>query len=222
MSSKVKKVLGVMSEGGPLDGSHFNQLFDKVYKVINTADDVTENVGAVLFWGGTDISATLYKRKANSYNQGPSLPSKRDLVEWETMQRCIEKDIPMIGVCRGAQLLCVFAGGELYQHVPQHLSSNHPVTCRGIDYFNVRADHHQMMCPPPEAVVLGWSTNKIASGYYDENNMYTSFPVGFKEPEIVFFPDIKALGIQPHPEWMVETNPFVTLCLNLCKEKLCL
>ena len=211
-----------MSQGGPIDGSHFNKIFGGRYKVINTAEDVTEEVGAVLFWGGEDISPALYKREGNMYNNGPSLPSKRDQIEWAVMQHCSTNNIPMIGVCRGAQLMCAFAGGELYQHVPQHLYSNHPVTCRGIDYVNVRADHHQMMCPPADAVVLGWSTNKMAQGYYNEQSTFVSFPVGFKEPEIVFFPEIKGLGFQPHPEWMQDSHEFVKLCLTLCKEKLCL
>ena len=221
MSSPVK-YLGVVPHGGPLTGSHFNKLFRGNSVQVTKPSDLTPQIGAIIFWGGEDISPSIYNKEPNFYSEATSLPSRRDLLELTLMGEARLKEIPMIGVCRGAQLLCAFAGGELYQHVPGHKASSHTITCRGVDYYSVPADHHQMMCPPEDAHVLGWATIKQSSGYYDEKNVYKSFPVGFKEPEIVWFPSIKALGIQPHPEWAHENHSFVQLCLDLCKEKLCL
>ena len=68
-------------------------------------------------------------------------------------------------------------------------------------------------------MALAWAVHKNKPEFYlGENDTINVFPPGFKQPEIVYFPDIKGLGIQPHPEWMDETEKFVEVCNNLVED----
>ena len=49
----------------------------------------------------------------------------RDTREMEIYLKCYELGIPMLGVCRGAQLLCAYAGGSLVQDVNGHTGTEH-------------------------------------------------------------------------------------------------
>jgi hypothetical protein len=220
MTKAKKKVLGVCYEGGPNNGSHFAELADEV-RVIKNASDITSDLVAVVFWGGTDISPSLYGEKPNNYCEAGNLPSKRDQMELSIMREAWLNDIGIIGVCRGAQLLCAFAGGKLLQHVPAHQFTHHFIMFRGVS-MKANADHHQMMVPPDDAIILGYSENNLSKGFFNQDNQYQEYPPGFKEPEVVYFPAYRGIGIQPHPEWMARGTPFVENILSTCKEKLCL
>lgn len=201
-----KRILGVL-EYGVQDGFPFNRCFDGIKRIRSLEDFDAKELSAVVFWGGTDISPSLYQEKANSFSEARNEPSRRDLFEWTLMKYCTGEAIPMIGVCRGAQLLCAFAGGKLAQHVTGH-NASHEITTNEGEIFKPRADHHQMMLPglpgEVEHELLAWSTHPRSDYYIGQGETITYFPAGFKEPEIVWFPGIRGLAIQPHPEWMDE------------------
>lgn len=212
----MKRILGVL-EHGNADGFPFTDCFDGIENIRTVKDFRATNVSAVLYWGGTDVSPSLYGERPNSFNQAGHNPSARDLIEWTLMNECKRFGIPMIGVCRGAQLLCVFAGGKLAQDVSGHLSS-HYIT-DGSERYYAAADHHQMMLPAnTDHKLIAWADPYRAAWYTDQNDSMVYFEQTFKEPEIVWFPEIKGLAIQPHPEWMPEEADFVKYVKRLVKE----
>lgn len=210
-------------EYGPRDvGYPFDKLFSGVREFSPGKVDFTD-VGAVVLWGGEDISPALYGEVPNKFCEASPIPSKRDLFEWGVMKEAVQRGVPIIGVCRGAQILCVFAGGKLYQDVPGHESGHSVVT--DTETFSAPANHHQMLCVPEDAEVIGWAGTTQegltrAEFYIDQNNALNYFPKGFKEPEIVFFPKVKGLGVQYHPEWAHKHHMCIEFTLNLIKEKL--
>lgn len=123
------------------------------------------------------------------------------------MQRAVEKGIPIIGVCRGAQMACALAGGFLIQDVNGH-HGHHDVTTYDGKTFRVNSIHHQMMVPgDAEHVLVGWSTVNLSKrqdapyyGYMDDQLF--SPPLGWREPEFLYFPKVNAYAIQWHPEMM--------------------
>ena len=72
----------------------------------------------LIVWGGGDISPALYGKKKSHRGHGsfPN-PSPYDMMEWNLMQRAHDLGCPVIGVCRGGQMLCAAAGGYLIQHL---------------------------------------------------------------------------------------------------------
>lgn len=85
--------------------------------------DATRNaVGicdAVLFSGGGDIHSLCYGAQphANSFDQDPL----RDATELLAYEFAAKRRLPMLGICRGAQLLNVARGGTLVQHIPHEV-----------------------------------------------------------------------------------------------------
>ena len=162
------------------------------------------NASAVVFWGGTDISPELYGEVPNQWNEASASPSARDISEWEAMQYCRDNGIMMIGVCRGMQLMTVFAGGKLAQDVGEyHLNGHRIMTSDGESFF-AAANHHQMCLLPKDSHLLAFNAETRVLTYTNQHNQLTYLPVGFKEPEAAWFPNIKGFGVQWHPEWMAD------------------
>lgn len=211
--------LGVLAHGSATLGYPFNKLFTECVEIKQPADLFAKNVDAVVLWGGEDISPELYGEQPNQFNECMGPPTKRDLFEWNVLKEAVQLNIPIIGVCRGAQLMCAFDGGKLAQDVAGHQSGH------GIHTFDNRmivapANHHQMMLPRDVNELLAWSSTRRAEFYIGENNTIHQLPIGFKEPEAVFFPEINGVGFQFHPEWAEHKHECVTWALDVVKEKL--
>jgi gamma-glutamyl-gamma-aminobutyrate hydrolase PuuD len=215
----VKKTkLGVMSQGPTTLGYPFNKLFSFTVPILTYEDLEKERPDAVILWGGEDISPSLYGQEvSHQFCDADNLPSKRDLVEWKTMQECARLQIPIIGICRGAQILCAFDGGKLAQDVAGHLSG-HPITTIDGEVFHAPANHHQMLLPREEARLLAWASQRRAEFYIGEENTIHNLPMGFKEPEAVYFPDLNSIGFQYHPEWDKETSKCVNWTFSAIEE----
>lgn len=116
-----------------------------------------------LFTGGHDISPSLYREEVSA-QCGECCP-QRDEMETILLSMVLEQDKPVLGICRGLQLINVTLGGSLYQDLPiQHPSSVchrqpapydqpiHPVElvpntplqkCLGKEELPVNSCHHQ-------------------------------------------------------------------------------
>ncbi|MBQ7488673.1 MAG: gamma-glutamyl-gamma-aminobutyrate hydrolase family protein [Clostridia bacterium] len=70
----------------------------------------------VLFTGGHDVSPQMYG-EAPLPECGAVCPA-RDRMEQMLFEECLEMDKPMLGICRGIQLINVLLGGTLYQDLP--------------------------------------------------------------------------------------------------------
>lgn len=75
-----------------------------------------DRLDAVVLAGGADIDAGRYGAPAHP-RAGRSRPD-RDATELAVLERALQRGIPVLGVCRGAQLLNVALGGSLVQHLP--------------------------------------------------------------------------------------------------------
>jgi len=169
--------------------------------------------------GGEDISPSLYGQKPSQRTGASDELSARDISEVLLAKRAIELGIPIFGICRGAQLACALAGGSLVQHVENHVGHHHDVITADGEIYSTTTCHHQMMNPwnvPHE--LIAWSAPSLSDRYIIEGEKEIEMPY---EPEVVFFPQIKCLAIQGHPEWMPKSSAFVQYCLKLVEEKLC-
>lgn len=166
----------------------------------------------LLLWGGADIHPSLYKEQPH-VAAGPFNVSRdeQEVLEYED---AVAQGIPIIGVCRGAQLCCVLNGGKLWQHSEGHTNSSHGLMLKdGSVIASAAADHHQIMIPNGTYEVLATST--IPARVFG-NDGFSG--VIHSPPEIVYWPNTKTLGIQPHPEWETSPDsPFVAYVNDLIK-----
>jgi gamma-glutamyl-gamma-aminobutyrate hydrolase PuuD len=80
------------------------------------AGEVTARLDGLVLTGGSDVSPERYRRPAHPQT-GTARPWRDD---WELrlLGQALDRGLPVLGVCRGAQLLNVALGGTLDQHVP--------------------------------------------------------------------------------------------------------
>lgn len=195
--------------------------FDKLFsEKANGKAQGFEGASAFILWGGTDIHPSYYGAKHNVFSFAPAAPSERDVWEYKAMKYCKANNIPIIGICRGAQFLCAFAGGYLVQHMKGH-DRDHMVHDEDGEVYPVKSSHHQMMVPfNTEHRLVAWSSKQLSHFYYGEASetpltVQRAIDDGtFQEPETVFFPSIRGLGIQGHPEWADPQSKFVDKCLE--------
>lgn len=176
---------------------------------------------ALIIWGGEDIATGLYGQKpALRYTDAGEDMSIRDRIEVSLANEAIKIGMPIIGICRGAQLMCAVSGGSLIQHVDHHAGYNHIVqTSRG-ERLMVNSVHHQMMNPfKVDHKLLAWTPERLSKVYIGNNgehNKEADSPE-FKETEMVWFPKTKALCIQGHPEYRSAGLAFIRECLRLAE-----
>ncbi len=95
-----------------------------ILPLASTAEDalaVLEKCDGLLMTGGHDVSPSLYKEQ-RGINCGASC-KERDLLEPALYTNALEQDKPILGICRGIQLINVLQGGTLYQDLPSEYIS---------------------------------------------------------------------------------------------------
>jgi len=158
-----------------------------------------EDADLVQFTGGSDVHPNFYDEELHPYSMC-SLP--RDKYERGVYDLCVERGIPMVGICRGGQFLNVMNGGRMLQHVTGHATGEaHMMTdCETSHRIEVTSTHHQMMVPAPHAVVVA-----VAKEMGDKETMDAQGQICevFDEVdyEVLYYPDTKSLCFQPHPEF---------------------
>ena len=182
---------------------------------INSTFQLTDP-GILILHGGEDIATGIYGQEPGNFTYTKH-PSKRDRIEIELVHKAIELNIPIFGICRGAQLLTALAGGSLVQDVTRHVGP-HTITTNDGQQMEVTSAHHQMCNPTgTDHELLAWSTTNRSHHYYGEYDEEVQMDC---EPEVIFYPKMKALAVQPHPEWMDRDSDFVQYLFKLIEEKL--
>jgi len=187
-----------------VNGSNYGQALEGLGELVTNVIDFIENPTTyrlILFTGGEDITPGLYNDISPTGMCFSNL--YRDNEEREIFELAIKHNIRMIGICRGVQFLNVMAGGKMFHDVDNHAGSWHDMTTSSGEIIRVNSLHHQMVIPPKDAEIIGWSSKHQATKYYGDKDLLVDKPK--VEPEAVLFKSINAAGVQYHPEIM-DTN----------------
>ena len=134
------------------------------YTIKNT-DSILALADGIILTGGEDINPLEYNAPSNLELCGP-IDYSRDTLERKLFDFAFSNKIPLIGVCRGMQMMNVICGGTLYGDIPTELGKQvihrnygevmHEIvlTCENTDYtnlifplaqdtFSVNSWHHQ-------------------------------------------------------------------------------
>lgn len=158
--------------------------------------EVNTDYDGLVLCGGGDIDPKYYGEETDGSN---NIDVERDEAEFALLKVYVEADKPVLGICRGHQLINVFFGGSLYQHLPEsdlHTQckdgdSVHDVTATpdsvlGKLYgtaFAVNSSHHQ--------AVKELGNNLRATVFWNE-----------KYVEAIEHVSLPIIGVQWHPERM--------------------
>ena len=170
-------------------------------EAIDDPDPVLDLVDALILAGGVDVSPGAYGADPHPLTDEPN--DERDAFELALATRALERDIPVLGICRGMQVMNVAAGGTLHQHLPEIVGHEaHRQTVGTFEDHDVRLEegslaaraageqlhatkshHHQGVDDLGEGfVVTGWSR-------------LDDLPEAIEHPARRY-----ALGVQWHPE----------------------
>jgi putative glutamine amidotransferase len=171
--------------------------------LIEDPDEMLDRLDGLILAGGADIDPSNYDAEPHPRTHGTVL--ERDRAEIALARRAIERDMPVLGICRGMQLINVAQGGTLRQHVPDEVghddhrrnpgsfeNSDHDVRLEpgslaeraaGEELHGTKSHHHQGVEEIGEGlVVTGYST-------------LDQLPEAIEAPACRF-----VLGVQWHPE----------------------
>lgn len=168
--------------------------------------ELPEDTRGLLLTGGGDVNPTRYGRSPHPRTQNVS--DRRDTFELNLLGQALERDIPILAVCRGMQLLNVYFGGTLDQHLadsegrldhdrdrpraePAHGARFAPDSfLSGVlgPHANVNSHHHQGLDDvADELIEIGWAEDGVLEA------------VTAPEPYWV-------VGVQWHPEVMAPVD----------------
>ena len=86
------------------------------------ADRVLDGVDGLVFAGGRDVNPERYDQESGEHTDQPDL--RRDDWEFTLVDAALRRGLPVLFICRGAQVLNVFRGGTLFQHLPDVIGKN--------------------------------------------------------------------------------------------------
>jgi putative glutamine amidotransferase len=178
------------------------------------AQDLVRRLDGLVLAGGADIDPARYGAAPHALTV--TRPD-RDGGELAVLHAALDADLPVLGVCRGMELLAVAYGGSLHQHLPDVLGgigSVHPARhqpapgvygahparfapgSRAARIFGAETEinsyHHQAVADPGKLTVTGWADDEVIEAVEDPARRFV-------------------FGVQWHPEADGDVRPFAAL-----------
>ncbi len=170
------------------------------------AETYLDRLDALVITGGAfDVDPALYGEAER--HPTVELKSSRTSAEFALLQGALDRNLPVLGICGGEQLLAVALGGTLIQHIPDaindalaheqstpHTQPGHVVKIlpgtllariAGFETMQVNTSHHQAVLNSGRGIVNAVAPDGVIEGIEDSSKKF-------------------CLGVQWHPEYLID------------------
>lgn len=177
---------------------------------IQTIDDYLDKIDGVYFFGGHDVHPFYYEEEP--IKELGIIHPIRDEFEIQLFKRAFERKIPILGVCRGCQVINVAKGGTLYQDIYSQIEGCNGHSPMGID---TQEGYHTVKIDPASKLyhIMKEEISFVNSFHHQGvKNLAEGFkPAAYSSDSILeafeYHGDQFCIGIQWHPECMLEKHP---------------
>lgn len=153
-----------------------------------------KNCDGIILTGGEDIHPRFYNRPEYLSLCNPNfMDERRDDFEWQVCEYIFKNQTPVLGICRGLQLVNVFLGGNLIPDIPTKINTNHSKFFEGKDRY-----HEVKLTPDSQlAKIVGSAKGQVNSAHHQSAQVVApNLAVNALSPD----------GVIEGLEWH-ETNP---------------
>ncbi len=164
---------------------------------------IIAGLAGLIIAGGPDVDPVRYGQSPHPATQAPR--PERDATEAELLAAAVQADLPLLGICRGMQVMAVGAGGQLVQHLPDLVGGSTHAPGEGrYGSHEVRLVEGTLMhrLLGPSLRVPSYHHQGVAShpGYVASGHAPDATVEAMEAPEARF-----RVGVQWHPE--ADTDP---------------
>ncbi|GID95370.1 gamma-glutamyl-gamma-aminobutyrate hydrolase family protein [Amorphoplanes digitatis] len=180
--------------------------------------DVLESLDGIVFAGGGDVDPANWGAAPHPATESDPV---RDASELMLMRAALDADLPVLGVCRGLQVMAVATGGSLHQHLPDLVGHERHRAAPGTDPLAAGSSdfgrHDVVLRPGSAARALLGARLTVNSFHHQAVDDPGGFTVVGRCPEDRVVEIIEhrdryfALGVQWHPERTADLRVFAAL-----------
>ena len=168
---------------------------------VHTVRQLVDTVEAVVLTGGGDVDPARYGEARHELTDGVS--EERDALELATIELALERELPVLAICRGLQILNVALGGSLHQDIPSEFATdiNHAQTSGDSPYQRCDVTHGVAVEEGCRlAGLLGSSSIQVNSMHHQSTNR-----VGRDLKAVAWAPDgvVEGLELEDAKRWVV-------------------
>lgn len=176
---------------------------------LTAVEDYLERIDALLVSGGMfDIPPELYSQATQ--HQSVSTKATRTAFEMALLRGALERDMPVLGICGGMQLLVVASGGELYQDI----GSDMPGALEHMQTTVHNSPWHQVDINPGSQLrqLLGCSCLQVNSVHHQGARQLPDnlLPAAWAKDGLIEAVERRdrrfAMGLQWHPEYRINSE----------------
>lgn len=170
--------------------------------------DYAADMRGLLLVEGEDVAPKHFKATRENYTHLEKTHPLKDEIEIELIRHALRKKLPILGICRGSQLLNVVCGGTLYGDVRKEKKSH----LKHIDFARYDSYRHPISIVPGSPLQIWYARNDLRVNSYHHQGIrglaarfqpmaYSKDGLieGFYDPKEEFI-----VGLQFHPERMLE------------------